>query len=100
MAMDKAEAQPIDLYDAIEQMKRISLAGGTFSLTFRKWNRQTRKGGDAVKVNAARIRPKAKDEKISDASHKLFFTDTETGLARNCWQVLITEFNGCRTVLN
>lgn len=100
MAMDKTEAQPIDLYDAIEQMKRISLAGGTFSLTFRKWNRQTRSGGDVVRVNAARIRPKASDEKISDASYKLFFTDTETGLARNCWQVLITGFNGRRTVLN
>lgn len=100
MAVDKTEAQPIDLYDAIEQMKRISLAGGTFSLTFRKWNRQTRNGGYVVKVNAARIRPKTKDDKISDASYKLFFTDTETGLARNCWQVLITEFNGSRTVLN
>ncbi len=98
--MDKKETQPIDLYDAIEQMKRISLAGGTFSVTFRKWNRQTHKGGDVVKVSRARIRPKAKDEKISDASYKLFFTDTETGLARNCWQVLITEFNGRRTVLN
>ena len=62
--MDKTEAQPIDLYDAIEQMKRISLAGGTFSLTFRKWNRQTRNGGYVVKVNAARIRPKTKDDKI------------------------------------
>ena len=39
MAVDKTEVQPIDLYDAIEQMKRISLASGTFSLTFRKWNR-------------------------------------------------------------
>lgn len=64
MAVDKTEAQPIDLYDAIEQMKRISLAGGTFSLTFRKWNRQTRNGGYVVKVNAARIRPKTKDDKF------------------------------------
>ncbi len=98
--MDKTEANPIDLYDAIEQMKRISLSGGTFSFTFRKWNRQTLKGGDVVKIRRARIRPKASDERIADASYKLFFTDTETGLARNCWQVLITEFNGRRTVLN
>lgn len=98
--MDKAAAQPIDLYDAIAEMKRISLAGGTFSMKFRKWNRATQRGGDMVTVNAARIRPKAADEKIDNASYKLFFTDTETGLARNCWQMLIMEFNGRRTVLN
>lgn len=97
--MDK-EAAPIDLYEAIGQMKCISLAGGTFSFKFRKWNRATRSGGDVVKVNAARIRPKAADEKIEYSSYKLFFTDTETGLARNCWQPLIMEFNGRRTVLN
>ena len=90
----------IDLYEAIEQMKRISMSGGTFAMKFRKWNRQTRSGGDLVTVNAARLRPKASDERVDAASYKLFFTDTESGLARNCWQPLIMEFNGRRTVLN
>ncbi|WP_297606718.1 hypothetical protein [uncultured Alistipes sp.] len=94
------EIGKIDLYDAIEQMKRISLDGGTFSMKFRKWNRQTNSGGDMMTVNAARVRPKATDEKVENSSYKLFFTDTETGLARNCWQPLIMEFNGRRTVLN
>lgn len=94
------ETGKIDLYEAIEQMKRISLAGGTFSIKFRKWNSQTKNGGDMVTVSAARVRPKTSDEQISHSSYKLFFTDTETGLARNCWQPLIMEFNGRRTVLN
>lgn len=94
------EKKTIDLYEAIEQMKRISLSGETFSFKFRKWNRVTRSGGDTVTVNAARIRPKASDEKIEYSSYKLYFTDTETGVARVCWQPLITEFNGHRTVLN
>lgn len=97
--MDKEETK-IDVFEAIEQMKRISLAGGVFSFKFRKWNRATLSGGDVVTVNAARIRPKASDEKIEYSSYKLYFTDTETGLARVCWQPLITEFNGRRTVLN
>ena len=97
--MDETTA-PIDVFEAIEQMKRISLAGGTFSFKFRKWNRATRSGGDVVTVKAARIRPKASDEKIEYSSYKLYFTDTETGLARVCWQPLIIEFNGRRTVLN
>lgn len=97
--MDKTTA-PIDVFEAIEQMKRMSLAGGTFSFKFRKWNRATRSGGDVVTVKAARIRPKASDEKIEYSSYKLYFTDTETRLARVCWQPLIIEFNGRRTVLN
>lgn len=92
--------QKIDLFQAIEEMKRISRAGGTFSIKFRKWNRQTREGGDVVSILSARIRPKASDEEIAYSSYKLFFTDTETGLARVCWQPLIIEFNGYRTVLN
>lgn len=35
-------------YVAVEQMKRITISGGTFSIKFRKWNRQTRDGGDMV----------------------------------------------------
>lgn len=94
------ETGKIDLYEAIDEMKRISLAGGTFSMKFRKWNSLTHSGGDTVTVSAARVRPKASDEEIRNSSYKLFFTDTETGLARNCWQVLIMEFNGRKTVLN
>ena len=39
------------------------------------------------------------DEKIENASHKLFLVDTETGNALNCWQILVVEFNGQKTVL-
>lgn len=93
-------APTIDVYRAIDEMKDISREGGTFSFKFRKWNRATCRGGDLVKVNKARLRPKTSDEEIAYSSYKLFFTDTETGLARVCWQMLIVEFNGRRTVLN
>lgn len=92
--------EKIDLYAAVREMRRISSAGGTFSFKFRKWNRDTNSGGDLVTVNAARLRPKATDESVANASHKLFFTDTETGRALNCWQPLIVEFEGAQTVLN
>ncbi|MBO5054557.1 MAG: hypothetical protein J6C44_10070 [Muribaculaceae bacterium] len=93
-------SEPIDLYKAIEEMKRISADGETFSLVFRKWNRDTKKGGDLVKIPAARLRPKTSDEKIRHSSYKLFFTDTDTGRAMNCWQPLVMRFNGRETVLN
>lgn len=97
--MDNSQ-EKIDLYEAIARMKQISLAGGTFSMKFRKWNRHTHSGGDLAVISAARIRPKASDEKIADAGYKLFFTDIATGRALNCWQPLIVEFNGLRTVIN
>lgn len=96
--MDKKT--PIDLYRALDEMKKISAGGGTFSLKFRKYDRQRRKGGDMARVQAARIRPKASDETVAHASYKLFFTDTESGLARVCWQPLIMEFNGRPVILN
>ena len=46
--------EKINLYVAVEQMKRITIAGETFSIKFRKWNRQTRAGGDMVILTAAR----------------------------------------------
>lgn len=95
-----AASEKIDLFEAIEQMKAISLSGGTFSMKFRKYNRRTKSGGELVTINAAKIRPKTGDDKIEHSSYKLFFTDTETGRALNCWQPLIMEFNGRRTVLN
>ena len=89
----------INLFDAIRRMKEISDEGGTFSMRHRKYDRQRDKGGDIVIVNAARVRPRAGDEKIADASRKLFYTDTETGRALVCWQCLVTEFNGMRITI-
>lgn len=97
--MDKP-VEKISLWDAVARMKDMSLRGETFSLKFRKWDRQRCKGGEQITVNAARIRPKASDEAVANASHKLFFTDTETGRALNCWQILIMEFNGMKTFVN
>lgn len=94
-----AEKTSIDLYAALAEMKRVSAAGGTFSLKFRKWDRERRDGGDLANVPHARLRPKASDEAVANASYKLFFTDTDTGLARCCWQPLVVEFNGRPTVL-
>ncbi len=66
------DIQRINVYTAIEQMKRLSQEGETFSLSFRKYDRQRHSGGDTVRLNHARLRPKASDEEIENASYKLF----------------------------
>lgn len=88
------DTQTINLYTAIEQMKQISASGETFSISFRKYDRQRNNGGDSVRLKYARLRPKTSDAEIENSSYKLFLTDTETGKSLNCWQVLITKFNG------
>lgn len=78
-------------------MKQISSRGETFSLSFRKYDRQRHGGGDTVRIKRARLRAKASDEEIENASYKLFLVDTDTGRAINCWQILVTRFNGIKT---
>ena len=70
----------INLYTAVEEMKAVSKAEGTFSIKFRKYNRQKQSGGDLVFLKAARLRSKASDEKIENASHKLFLVDSVNDL--------------------
>lgn len=53
----------INLYTAVEEMKAVSKAEGTFSIKFRKYNRQKQSGGDLVFLKAVRLRSKASDEK-------------------------------------
>jgi len=85
---------PINLYQAVDQMRKLTTRGETFSMKFRKWDRQRACGGDIAIIPHARLRKKASDEQVASSSHKLYFTDTDTGRARVCWQCLLVEFNG------
>ncbi|MDE5643269.1 MAG: hypothetical protein K2I56_07220 [Muribaculaceae bacterium] len=89
----------IDLYTAIDRMRELSARGETFQIRFRKWNRTTRRGGDMCHVTHARLRPRASNDVVANSSYKLFLTDTDTGRPLNCWQPLVVEFNGMKTIL-
>jgi len=89
----------MQLWQAISEMRRITLAGGEFSFSFVKLNRQAKTGGDLARISRARLRSKTPDTKIVYSSHKLFYTDLDTGRAANCWQILITEFNGQKIIM-
>lgn len=90
----------IGVFEAVERMKASTAAGEPFSFAFRKWDRQRRRGGDLRRVCRAVLRPKAGDDDVADASHKLFFRDVDTGENLVCWQPLIVEFNGMATILS
>jgi len=89
----------IQVYDAIAEMERISRAGGEFSFSFFKYDRKTRTGGDLARISRARLRKKTPDQVIEHSSYKLFFMNLDNGDSRNCWQMLIVEFNGMKCTL-
>jgi len=91
------DIQRINIYTAIEQMKRLSQEGETFSLSFRKYDRQRHSGGDTGRPKHAPPSPQTSGGEIENASYKLFLVDTDTGRAINCWQILVTSFNGIKT---
>ena len=89
----------IQVYDAIREMQRISDVGGEFTFSFVKYNRQTGKGGDIARISRARLRKKTPNDLIENSDYKLFFTDLDANMPRNCWQILILTFNGQKCIL-
>ena len=53
-----------------------------------------------VYIPHARLRQKPSDTRVENASYKLFLTDADTGRAVNCWQCLVMEVEGKKTVLS
>lgn len=95
--MQKAKIQ---VYDVVREMERISKAGGEFQFSFVKYDRQKKAGGDIARISRARLRKKSPKDLIAHSDYKLFFTDLDSGAPRNCWQILIIEFNGQRCSLS
>lgn len=94
------EEKEINLYVAIACMKELTAQGKTFAFKFRKYDRSRLKGGELVEIKAAKLRPKASEETVVNSSYKLYFYDTDREEPRVCWQPLIVEFNGLKTILN
>lgn len=86
--------ETITMMNALDEMRELTIAGKTFRVKFRKWNADTRKGGDVVTLTRARMRKMTADEKIRHSSYKVFLTDVETMRARVFWAPLLMEFNG------
>lgn len=84
------------VWEAIRKMRELSGKGVPFSFGFMSYDRDRRESQGMVVVRHASLRPQSRKDEVRDADHKLNYTDLDTGDARNCWQVLITEFNGQR----
>ena len=89
----------IPIFTAVAEMDRLTKAGIPFSFSFYKYNRQSGEGDDLERFSRAKLRSKASDTQRENSSHKLSFVVIDSGLARECWQPLIVEFNGLKCTL-
>ena len=95
--------EEIDLYAALAEMRRLTALGKSFSFKHACYNREKRHSDGIRFVRDAKLRPAAKGDDIVFAGFKLFYEDLNNMTEdknRNCWQVLIMEFNGKRIRLN
>jgi hypothetical protein len=94
------DQQTISLWEAIKQMRKLSSEGKSFSLVHYTFNRETLESHGLRSVIKAKLRPAAKEDDVKNADHKLFYIDETIHEPRNCWQILIREFNGMLCILN
>ena len=90
------EIKKIYAYDAIREMRRLSSEGKPFSFAHFTYDDHRRQSHGLRVVNRAKLRPSTSDDKISNSSFKLFYTDLIDKKPYVCWQPLLAYFNGMR----
>ena len=85
--------ETIQIWDAIAQMRKLSKTDTPFSIVHATYNKDSRSTDGIRKVKHAVLRPQAKGDVIKNADHKLFYTDLDKEVDRNCWQILLMGFN-------
>jgi hypothetical protein len=91
----------IPIWNAIAEMRKLTAENKPFSFKHATWDRERQNSEGIRTVNRALLRPAAKSDGVINADHKLFYIDLDVPLLkgkRNCWQVLIVEFNGIKTI--
>jgi hypothetical protein len=88
----------MSIWNAIAEMRKLTAKGIPFSFEHATWDRDRQKANGIKRVDKALLRPAAKGDQLRDANHKLFYEDLNISdpkkARRNCWQILITSFNG------
>nr|DAH22424.1 MAG TPA: hypothetical protein [Caudoviricetes sp.] len=84
----------MEVYEAINEMRRCSERGESFSFAFMSYSYERRKSGGIVKIERARLRKQSRKENNRFADYMLNFIDLDTMDYEMCWQPLLLEFNG------
>lgn len=84
----------MNVFQAIDEMRRLSAEGKSFSFSFMSYSYERRKSEGIVVVNRARLRKQSRKENNRFADYMLNFIDLDTMEYGMCWQPLLLTFNG------
>lgn len=82
------------VYEAIDQMRRVSADRGEFSFSFMSYSESKGKTKGIVDVRRARLRPRPTEKQHRNHSIVEAYVDLDTGDARLFYQPLLMLFNG------
>lgn len=83
----------MDVYAAIEEMRRLSARRESFSFSFMSYSIARRRSEGVVTVRRARLNKQSRRERNQYSNYMLQYTDLDTGETASCWQPLLLTFN-------
>lgn len=95
----KAYLCAMNVYEAIEKMRKLSAAGESFSFTFMSYNSSAGKSDGVVEVRHCMLRARQSADYNKNAEYMESYIDLDTGEYRQFWQPLLMTFEGEKTIL-
>jgi hypothetical protein len=95
----KAYLCAMNVYEAIEKMRKLSAAGESFSFTFMSYNSSAGKSDGVVEVRHGMLRARQSTDYNKNAEYMESYIDLDTGEYRQFWQPLLMTFEGEKTIL-
>lgn len=95
----KAYLCAMNVYEAIEKMRKLSAAGESFSFTFMSYNSSAGKSDGVVEVRHGILRARQSADYNKNAEYMESYIDLDTGEYRQFWQPLLMTFEGEKTIL-
>lgn len=83
----------MDVFKAIEEMRRLSALRESFSFSYMSYSIARRKSEGIVTVRRARLCKQERKERNRYADYMLDYMDLDTGERHRCWQPLLMAFN-------
>ena len=87
------------LYDAIKEMRRLTVEDKSFSFSFMSFNSTTMKSEGVVDVARAKLRKKAEATTYRNADILIPYYDIDKGEARQFYLPCLMYFNGNKVTI-
>jgi hypothetical protein len=90
----------MQLFDALQSMRKLSDQGASFSFTFMSYSRSRQRSHGIIEVRHARLKPRAREASYEHSDIIEEYIDLDTGEARRFYQPTLMFFNGKKITLS